>query len=70
MVKAYCPDCEEPIQLKGTPRLGMRLTCPSCGSELELISVDPPAVDWAYDDEEDENEDLYEDSDSEDDDED
>jgi alpha-aminoadipate/glutamate carrier protein LysW len=69
MIKVNCPDCEEPILLKGKLTLGQRVTCSACGSELEVISLDPPELDWVYDYDEDEDEDL-DDYDDEDEDED
>jgi len=29
--------------------IGLTLIYPHCDAELEVISVDPPKVDWAYD---------------------
>jgi lysine biosynthesis protein LysW len=48
MASAYCPDCDESIYLKN-PRLGQKLHCPHCETELEVISEDPLDLDWAYD---------------------
>ncbi|MGC8837753.1 MAG: hypothetical protein ACP5UM_04980 [Anaerolineae bacterium] len=53
---AYCPDCDEPIRLRGKVALGMRVTCPSCGAELEVVSLKPLELDWVYDYEEEEEE--------------
>jgi lysine biosynthesis protein LysW len=36
------------------PRLGQKVICPHCDVELEVISVDPLELDWAYDWSEDE----------------
>jgi hypothetical protein len=39
--------------------LGQKLTCPHCDAELEVISLNPLELDWAYDwswDEDDEDE--------------
>jgi len=64
---AFCPDCEEPVRV-ATPKLGQRVTCESCGGELEIVDVAPLQLDWAYDetaddweDEEDETDDLEDD---------
>jgi lysine biosynthesis protein LysW len=45
---AFCPDCEEPVRV-ATPKLGQRVTCQSCGGELEIVEVSPLELDWAYD---------------------
>lgn len=47
MPDAYCPDCDEKIVLR-QPRLGQKLFCPHCDTELEVISVEPLDLDWAY----------------------
>ena len=48
MPSAYCPDCDEKIALQN-PRVGQKLLCPSCETEVEVIGVDPLELDWAYD---------------------
>ena len=61
MDDAYCPDCDGKIVLNPDVKLGQKLTCPHCEAELEVISLDPVELDWAYDWEwEDEEEDLEE----------
>lgn len=49
MNSAYCPDCDGKIVLNPHARVGQKLTCPHCETELEVISVDPLEFDWAYD---------------------
>lgn len=72
MAIAFCPDCEEPVRV-ATPKLGQRVTCESCGAELEIVEVSPLELDWAYDEpsddweEEEEEEDEVDDWDDEDD---
>jgi len=46
---AYCPDCDGEIRLNPHPRLGQRLSCPHCDTDLEVINTDPVELDWAYD---------------------
>ncbi len=48
MATTNCPDCDGKIVLS-IVKLGQKLTCPHCDAELEVISVDPLEVDWAYD---------------------
>ena len=61
MATAYCPDCDGRITLNPHAVVGQRVTCTHCDSDLEVISVDPLELDWAYDwswdDDEDEEED-------------
>jgi len=53
MKTANCPECDADIRLpKGTVE-GEILSCPECGAELEVISVNPPALDLAPEEEED-----------------
>jgi alpha-aminoadipate carrier protein LysW len=39
-----CPECEASITLPGGTVEGEIVTCPDCGAELEVISVDPPEL--------------------------
>jgi alpha-aminoadipate carrier protein LysW len=55
-----CIDCGSQFGVMAPIEVGMRLDCPQCGAELEVISVDPIELDWAYDEYED-NYDEYED---------
>ena len=57
MARVYCPDCGERITFNPHAKLGMKITCLECDSELEVISVDPLEVDWVYDYSWDEDED-------------
>ena len=54
MISAFCPDCDEEMTFNPHPRLGQKVICPHCDVELEVISVDPLELDWAYDWSEDE----------------
>lgn len=49
MAHSYCPDCDERISFNPHARMGQKLSCPHCGVDLEVISVDPVELDWAYD---------------------
>jgi len=44
----FCIDCEQPIKLDSRPREGECIVCASCGAELEVISVEPVELDWAF----------------------
>jgi alpha-aminoadipate carrier protein LysW len=45
---APCPDCGREIQLWPLLKVGEELICPHCEAELEVISLDPVELDWAY----------------------
>jgi alpha-aminoadipate carrier protein LysW len=47
MASAYCPDCEEKIVINPSPVVGKRLTCPHCGTDVEVVGTDPLKLDWA-----------------------
>lgn len=44
-----CRSCGERIGLRKPPALGQRLSCPRCGTRLEVIGVNPVELDWAFD---------------------
>ncbi|MFY1636531.1 lysine biosynthesis protein LysW [Solwaraspora sp. WMMB335] len=48
-----CPKCEEKVQLGDAPRLNEIVECPSCRSELEIISLTPAVLALAPEVEED-----------------
>jgi len=59
MPKIYCPDCDEVIILEN-PREGALITCRSCGTELEIVSVDPFDVDFSLEDDDSRDEGQWE----------
>jgi alpha-aminoadipate carrier protein LysW len=48
MPKTYCPECEAVISVDD-PREGGKVTCRECGTELEIISINPLEVDFPLD---------------------
>ncbi|MEP7285156.1 MAG: hypothetical protein ABI947_05240 [Chloroflexota bacterium] len=55
---AVCPDCQSNITLPPDPELWMRITCPECGTPLEIVDDSPWELDYAEDiDEEEEDND-------------
>jgi alpha-aminoadipate carrier protein LysW len=66
---SYCPECEAVID-EEIEEVGDVISCPECGVELEVISLDPVEFDLAPVDEEDEEDDdfRFEDTDDEEDD--
>lgn len=61
MAKAICPECDGGIGLGRRLRLGQRVLCPHCCTVIEVISVLPLELDWAYEYDEDESEGSLED---------
>lgn len=59
MPNAICPECDHDIPLT-TPKEGMKVVCPRCEAELEVVSLHPLELDWVYEEDE---EDLDEDDD-------
>ncbi|HLJ66273.1 MAG TPA: lysine biosynthesis protein LysW [Chloroflexota bacterium] len=51
-MEAECPECAAVIAL-GNPERGEIIECPECGVELEVVSVDPPQLAPAPEEEED-----------------
>jgi alpha-aminoadipate carrier protein LysW len=43
---ASCPDCERTIHLAPHSKMGQRVICRRCGADLELVSLEPPELDW------------------------
>jgi alpha-aminoadipate carrier protein LysW len=55
---SYCPECDSVID-EEFEDIGEIITCPECGVELEVISIDPVEFDLAaIDDEEDDDDDF------------
>jgi alpha-aminoadipate carrier protein LysW len=52
-MKAECPVCSALIELAADTVQGELIECPDCGTELEIISINPPKVKEAPQEEED-----------------
>ena len=50
---AACPVCDAAVQLEGDVRVNELVPCPDCGSELEIVSLDPLTLEEAPEIEED-----------------
>jgi lysine biosynthesis protein LysW len=48
---AQCPECESTIVLGKGVKLGAYIECPECGMMLEVISLEPPKLDYVLGDE-------------------
>ena len=57
----FCPECDSRIRLK-SPRLGQKVSCHNCGTELEVVETSPLELDWAFEEGFDFDDDLYDDS--------
>lgn len=47
-----CPECDSPIELGKKVELGEFIECPECGTMLEVISLEPLALDYILEGEE------------------
>lgn len=68
MAMVLCLDCDRKIELNLNHKPGDKVICSSCGSEFEIVSMDPPEIEWLYDeydDEEWDDDDDWEDDDDE-----
>jgi alpha-aminoadipate/glutamate carrier protein LysW len=64
---SYCPECEAVIEDEEFEDVGEVISCPECGVELEVISIDPVEFDLAPIDDEDDDEFRFDDTDDADD---
>lgn len=53
MLTVECPECAATVELPADVEVGEILVCPDCGVELEVVGLDPVAVDLAPEVEED-----------------
>lgn len=48
-----CPACEAEVSIPGDAMQNELIACPDCGSELEIVSLNPLELDFAPEVEED-----------------
>ena len=60
MSEVFCLDCDRKIKLPANAQEGDSITCTNCDAEFEIVSINPPKIEWMYDE--------YDDSDDWDDD--
>lgn len=48
MATALCLYCDHPVSLGSRPTEGQMVTCSNCGAQLEVLSLDPLELDWAF----------------------
>jgi len=53
LLENTCPVCGAQVELKEGTVVGELIECPDCGTELEVVSLDPPTVNEAPQEEED-----------------
>jgi lysine biosynthesis protein LysW len=58
MAMGICLGCDEDIRFPGRPRLGQMVTCHRCGAHLQVIDVNPLELDWMFDEEDLEDDEL------------
>ena len=47
---AACPECEVNVTFKSMPKLNQTVSCPSCGTNLEVAYLNPIMLDWVNED--------------------
>lgn len=47
MSQATCPECAAEIALDASTEVGEIVVCPECGVDLEVTSLEPPALELA-----------------------
>jgi lysine biosynthesis protein LysW len=60
MASTQCSVCDEEIEVAGRPRLGQKIICSHCGSQLEVVAAEPLELEIAQ-----EEDDTWEDDDLE-----
>jgi hypothetical protein len=50
---AVCPSCAIKVDIGQKPYFGHRIVCPDCKAALEIIQVNPPLLDWLFDNDKD-----------------
>jgi lysine biosynthesis protein LysW len=63
MAHAVCPHCEGKVEFSSTPKLGQKVTCPSCGERLEVFETNPIELDYEFGDDDDYDDDYDDDDD-------
>ena len=60
MVMAQCPSCGAQVSIFTKPKMGQRVKCNTCSSELEVVWLEPVELDWAIEgfDEDDDDDSL------------
>jgi lysine biosynthesis protein LysW len=51
MLRAECPECGEPVELRDNTEVGDHVVCIECNTELEVLSLFPLELDYVLEDE-------------------
>jgi lysine biosynthesis protein LysW len=54
-ISGICPACGSSMRLRQELRVGDFVTCMECDTELEVLSLKPLKLDWAYEEPFDDN---------------
>jgi len=65
-LNAQCPECDTWVRIAASMELWDTVICPDCDTELQLISLNPPELDYADYDEDYDDSDDYDDDDDDD----
>jgi hypothetical protein len=49
MPTEFCPECELPVYIGARPRMGQRVRCAHCGTNLQVTEVFPLELYWVDD---------------------
>lgn len=62
MTTVYCLSCDGKIEVSSKARVGQFVFCEVCGTDFEIIQMNPLELDYAYDgdDYDDDDDDEYE----------
>lgn len=60
-ITAECPDCAAEIVFSDRPKLADTVTCPECSTLLEVVSVNPLELEWAFEEDLDDGDDELDD---------
>ena len=52
---AKCPSCLAKVRFGPKPRIGKRFLCPECEAYVEIVKMNPPLLDWAFEQDKDYN---------------
>ena len=58
MESGICPQCGNNVSVGAQPKLGKILTCSECGTDLEIIWLDPVELDFPIEEDEYEEDDF------------
>lgn len=56
---ATCPECEESVHVETDMEKGDTVSCEECGTELQVVGLDPVELDIVEDEDVDEDEEEY-----------